>query len=706
MNHEEIVELIGTSDYRIRITIADNYFSDSSDEEDASLKYFRPKYPYSKSRSHRASYESPHLHSRIPPRFHTHPPLPHLQQNVNTRNAYEIRNVSGIMNNPSKASPGTSNSVPTPSASTMMINNSTDLVSFVVGYLGTIEMPKQIATSSKLQTVRSCIRKMRQEKRSPTLVLMNILPNSLNLLNSNNVVLATYPSSRLNFISSSSDNNSKFFGLVTSAKFHDDESHFDSYDSLKLRQAEVAISNSCHVFGIETKLIDHNAHVATAEKFKINCTKDLISNSCLEFPTTSDYICNITRSMYNLKSPEQTPEHNHAIAMKFNQIQKRNNNFHDPHELLLPNSPHPSNHSEITTSSNSDSGIGFHNDLTNISDRILLVNFPNVNDLRNKNVNMQRARKSRPVGIVNDHQLEESSIRNIRTFQSPVFQIQQPSSSRIESLNICHAKSKSADFNYENIEKLAVRAMPLRNIQNELMNNSTDELETTLHPKAVTDVWYDGEMLDEDGNEIHERGIDVSITKSSNDLQNISINMMIRSCDDILMIMDKEDARYRKEDHNENNNEEKMVASPKTDDHVFLAPEPRTKKCKNNNKRSLTLLGKSRTSQEDSKSKHESNLKHYKLSPKVFGLRPVSISFENLSYSSSKRKSLFGSKKNESKAAEDEEDFTIWGSLQELRNCESIKQQQLANFLEGTYSEPNLSYDEVSKMNCHEIFKK
>lgn len=687
-NHEEIVEIIGTSEYRIRITIADNYFSDSSDEEDASQFRFRPKYPYSKTRTNRvqtqmSSYESPH--SRIPPRFHTHPPLPHIQQNNIRSNGYDIANVSAVLKN-SQISCNSSAAT----SSAMMINNSTETVSFVVGYLGTIEMPKQIATSSKLQTVRSCIRKMRQEKRSPTLVLMNILPNSLNLLNSNNVILATYPSNRLNYISSSSDNNSKFFGLVTSAKFHEDDSHFDSYDSLKLRQAEVAISNSCHVFGIETKLIDHNAHIVTAEKFKIKCTKDLISNSCLEFPTTSDYICNIIKSMYNIKSAEQTGDHR-SMAMKFNQIQRRSNNFHDPHELLLPNSPHPSNHSEITTSSNSDSGIGFHNDLTNISDRILVVDFPNAIDIHNKHLNLHRQRKLRPLGIVNDHQLEENSIRNIRSFQP---QQSQPAS-RVDNINIYHAKSKSADYNYENIEKLAVRAMPLRSIQNEIKNEYED-----IHPKAVTDVWYDGEMLDEDGNEIHERAIDVSISKSSNDLQNI----MIRSCDDILMIMDKEDARYRKDDISDKIVEvesEVVEAKAKNDEHVFLAPPPRTQKKCHNNKRSLTLLGKSKSSHDDSKSKHESNLKHYKLSPKVFGLaRPVSISFENLSYSSSKRKSLFGSKKNESKT--EEEEFSIWGSLQELRNCESDKQQQqFTNFLEGTYSEPNLSYDEVSQVHLN-----
>jgi regulator of G-protein signaling len=290
--HEEIVESIASSEYRIHITVADNCFSDSSDDEQESNQNFRPKYPYSKSRSRDQFYHQESSFDGMPPsRFHTHPPLPHLQSrsvmnipttSSNNRNQ-DIANVSAMLKSASSSSKSTPSSA-------IIIQNGAETVSFsiIVGYLGTIEMPKQIATSTKLQTVRSCIRKLRQEKRSPTLVLMNILPNSLNLLNSNNVTLATYPSNRLNYISSSSDTNSKFFGLVTSATFQEDES----------RVQPVAISNSCHVFGVETKLIDHNAHLQTAEKFHIKCTKDLISNSCLEFPMTSDYICNIIKSQY------------------------------------------------------------------------------------------------------------------------------------------------------------------------------------------------------------------------------------------------------------------------------------------------------------------------------------------------------------------------------------------------------------------------
>lgn len=60
-----------------------------------------------------------------------------------------------------------------------------------------------------------------------------------------------------------------------------------------------------------------------------------------------------------------------------------NHSFEDQQDLMMANSPQPSNHSELTTtSSNSDSGIGFHNDCTNISDRILVVDFPGLGRLR------------------------------------------------------------------------------------------------------------------------------------------------------------------------------------------------------------------------------------------------------------------------------------------------------------------------------------
>lgn len=503
-DHEEIVALIGASESnQIRITIADNYFSDSSDE-DAAVQHFRPKYPHSKSRPNRIQLqgrssidvhfpkylESPPIPEQHP-RFAHHfassnylelPPLP-LFESHSVIHSPKARNNSDIFNVSAMISTSPLNAI---QVNKSLMNNPENL-SFrvIVGYLGTIEMPKQIATSSKLQTVRSCIRKLRQEKRSPALVLMNILPSCLNLLNSNNVILATYPSQRLNYVSSSSDNNSKFFGLVTSAVYQEEE----SFESLAMRQ--IAISNSCHVFVIDTKLTCHIAHLPKAEKFNISCTKDLISNSCLEFPTNSEYICNLIRSMYNIKSPAKAEAANRPAAIRnlnYNGHRGGEIRYDDPHEMV--NSPHPSNHSEITTtSSNSDSGIGFHNDFANISDRILVVDFPGLNQncrLRGKNPMpylQRQPQRPRPFGIVDDISLQ--AINPIRNIRSMNFSPQQPSTS--SDLSVFHAKSKSADntpmTDAEKLNpRLAIRAMPdpviIKSVQTAVVEN--------IYPQTVS----------------------------------------------------------------------------------------------------------------------------------------------------------------------------------------------------------------------------
>lgn len=706
-DHEEVVALIGASNSsHIRITIADNYFSDSSDEDAAALQHrFRPKYPHSKTRLNRIQLQErnhcpkylesppiPEQHPRFAHNFTSSnylepPPLP-LFESHNVIHSPKARNNSDIFNVSAMVSTSTS---PLNAAASLI--NSPESLSFrvIVGYLGTIEMPKQIATSSKLQTVRSCIRKLRQEKRNPALVLMNILPSCLNLLNSNSAVLATYPSQRLNFVSSSSDNNSKFFGLVTSAVYHEEE----SFESLAMNHGEnqIAISNSCHVFVIDTKLIDHSSHLLKAEKFNISCTKDLISNSCLEFPTNSEYICNLIRSMYNIKSPIKIggSAANRPSAMRnlnFEGHRRSENRFEDPHEMA--NSPHPSNHSEITTtSSNSDSGIGFHNDYANISDRILVVDFPGLNrrvGLRGQNpLPWQQQQRPRPFGIVNDVSLQAiNPIRNIRSmnFASP-----QPSTS--SDLQIFHSKSKSADYSpITDVEKLnprlAIRAMPDPVVKKCAQNILEKENEENVYPQTVNDVWYNGNTLDEAGNVVQERAVDVPDSFDTFDEQQRM--MMVRSCDDIIMVMNKEEARYRRPE-NQNKNDKK-------EDHIFLAPASKPPR-RSVNKKALTISGKMKSSFEESKIKTESNLLHYKLSPKVFGVpRPVSMSFENLS-SSTKRRSLFGSRKK-NKEREDEM-FSIWGSLQELRQLDVLKPQHEA-LLEGTYSEPSLNQnlDEVS----------
>ncbi|CAG9838458.1 unnamed protein product [Diabrotica balteata] len=204
----------------------------------------------------------------------------------------------------------------------------------LVGYLGTIEMPKQLLPNSRLQTVCSCIRKLRQEKRAPTAILMTILPTCLTLKNSANQILAIYPTSRVVYVGSTADKESRYFGLVTTAvsetRFHDNNDNaWNSVDKKSLNES-IEISNSCHVFVIDPKIIDHTAHQSRAENFKITCTRNTVNGYCMEFPGSALYVVSLIQNMYKLQNGDKAGE-----------------NFGP----LVANSPQPS------ASSNSDSGI-------------------------------------------------------------------------------------------------------------------------------------------------------------------------------------------------------------------------------------------------------------------------------------------------------------------------------------------------------------
>ncbi|CAH1121311.1 unnamed protein product [Ceutorhynchus assimilis] len=269
MAHDAVVGLIGNCVGPIQMTIAENYYSDSSDEE---------------------------VNCRIGRK-------PKLRQ---------PRRLKGVK----------SSSIGANSGSLKENNGAPIEYKALIGYLGTIEMPKPLLPNSRHQTLCNWIRKLRQEKRVPTLVLMTILPTCLTLKNSSNHIIAIYPTNRIVYVSTS-DKDTKYFGLVTSANNKDTN-----------------ISNSCHIFAINAQLIEHNEHFNEAKTFKILCTRDPIGNFCFEFPQNGLYIVNLIQTMFNLQKIEA-------------------------------NSPQPS------ASSNSDSGIGYRDDCgLNISDRILVVEFP------------------------------------------------------------------------------------------------------------------------------------------------------------------------------------------------------------------------------------------------------------------------------------------------------------------------------------------
>lgn len=327
----------------------------------------------------------------------------------------------------------------------------------IVGYLGTIEMPGKL-TGARLQIVRQCIKKMRQEKRQPVAVLMTILPHCMTLRNANNQVLATYAASRMSYVSNGSQSETERsqtnFGLITTAYYNANGVMVSPGRApAAALHAEMVVSNSCHVFMVNQKIVDHRVHFAKLSLFKIRCTRDPISNLCLEFPKDTDYVVNLIRSMYTLNVNEErllrVARSRAAAAI----MDDRNE------AAALSNSPQPSNHSELTTtSSNSDSGIGFHNDCTNICDRILVVDFPGLRGRANHyegwpNIGaaLQHVPNTRPTGIATERDLcpIEGNSQDVNVESGP-----EQFSAKVPAVEL----TLQQDSRSEN--KLTVRAMP------------------------------------------------------------------------------------------------------------------------------------------------------------------------------------------------------------------------------------------------------
>ncbi|XP_021704482.1 regulator of G-protein signaling loco isoform X2 [Aedes aegypti] len=788
--HEAVVQLIGNTCGAIKMAIAENYYSDSSDEDilfQGSQQRSRPKYPHHKTKFHRTTTVG--KQSNVPQAdlvgtcesatamvVNDSPTAYNVIHSPNASNSCDISNVSAMVrsvqltqDDEQRAGPSQVREGPEGSLEYKAI----------VGYLGTIEMPKQIATSSKLQTVRSCIRKMRQEKRNPTTVLMTILPSCLNLINTSNAIIAKYSSVRLNYVSSSSENDNRYFGLVTSA-IYADGLMCENSDILNQRK-DVVISNSCHVFVIDSKLVEHPVHLEKADLFKIICTKDPISNLCLEFPSNSEYVVNLIRSMYNLKAPikpDGVPYGKPPVARSLN-LDQAPRGYHrgindprlnpraidDPHDLLVSNSPQPSNHSEITTtSSNSDSGIGFHNDCRNISDRILVVDFPGIpnhQQIANVRAHFRKsvpfgALPNRPTGIIHELPAKLDPIRNVRSTLGPDQYAPQ----------IFHGKSKSADYSYPStsgIDRLTVRARPDTKAFEADRSPSKDNALNSFHdpcpPKydsiypqlpPLDDGWTSGKTVDDMGNVVQERAIDVpkleevflDLQRYNNDNVKNSV-LAARSCDDMILSLEKEIFDTKAPlSIDDLTLLAKKPSTPPEPEHVFLQPAKPIKRSKKacSHKNGTGNKPADDTSVGSSSNRSSSQLMSYKLSPKVFGLsRPLSMSFENVSSVSSVGD---GSKQSKEGSKDDQDGqrrsrpskrlsggfSAIWGSLQELRS--SSKQQddsggggdvsdtvvnsaevsdktnrkqerRLSGYkiLEGTYSEPDLRYDENKQIN-------
>lgn len=485
--HETVVQLIGNSFGSIRMQIAENYYSDSSDEENAALMLqqqttvsglnnvltnqlgfgvggarAKPRYLHHKAKMHRLRNSPQKKRTVTLQQQQQLVRAEQLSKCVSALKPIELQKLRPLIEDlplPSNSSVYVMPSASAPNDTTVgaaaASNSAAELANVnamarapaaaleyraIVGYLGTIEMPKQISHSSKLQTVRSCIRKLRQEKRQPNMVLMTILPDCLRLQAANGNTLASYASERLNYVSSSSESENRFFGLVTSAvhtsQMDEDDDDDDNGQGVVgvgavPGNAHVSISNSCHVFVVDTKLCEHQAHVPRAAEFRIHCTRDPISSLCLEFPNNSEYVVNLIRSMYTMRIMPPVVRH-HGAEDIVNGYGGGGAGAGGP--AAAAHSPQPSNHSEIsTTTSNSDSGIGFHNDCNNISDRILVVDFPGAPELR------MRPMGARPMGIFNNFDnvtnKRPPTVRAVAEVNSPPQSVDMASTSNSHSAN-------------------------------------------------------------------------------------------------------------------------------------------------------------------------------------------------------------------------------------------------------------------------------
>uniref|UniRef100_A0A1B0GQH7 Uncharacterized protein n=1 Tax=Phlebotomus papatasi TaxID=29031 RepID=A0A1B0GQH7_PHLPP len=709
--HEAVVQLIGNSSGSIRMTIAENYFSDSSDEDQinthSNVQRGRPKY-HNKIKANRAlmrrTMEERNSPSTILSDFALHnlalrqirenetlmPPSPTAHDIIlspTASNSSDVRNVSAMVRSSNKSREDLRVKPMAPKMSRLREYR------VIVGYLGTVEVPRQIAVSgSKLQTVRGCIRKMRHEKRGVTTVLMTILPNCMTLKNCGDILLATFPAGTINYVSSGSQSDNRFFGVVTSGLYS---------DGLMCDPTEVILrhttSHSCHVFAIDTRITDHSWHFEKVNQFKITCSRDPLTNTCQEVPSTSEYVVNLIRSMYTLKSSgsrqeaglhfRSKPPLGRGLHMARSIEHRLNPRALDDHDFMA-NSPQPSNHSEITTtSSNSDSGIGFHNDCPNISDRVLVVDFPGI-----QNHKLIPSFRPNPIGS------SDTSLRScgLSSAQQEIESLGH-NSSIVESiegkLKPHHSKSKSADntprpsTSRDTDPRLTVRAMPDPKILNDLTRDDSTAYETVF-PVMPLKYWLAGKSVDDDGNIVQERAVDVPKTYEQSPNRPFSCDIeeseekqrnflqTARSCDDMILTFEKEFDRRVNLMKNRQSIQLSMddvsvldstakvsKQSDTKDDHVFLPPKP---------------VKKSRKSHDARKSSNMNKIMSYKLSPKVFGLsRPMSASLENIARS-------FGKKNPD----DIKESSTIYGSLKDLKDDECAARQNLLD--SNAYSEPDL----------------
>lgn len=174
--HDDVVRRIGSSSGLLKLQIAENYYSDSSDEEAATP-----------GRTH-----------------HTRPRHRHVPR-------LAARDAHGLF--PPSTSQGDSNKALLELILEQKGLRTSLVLRTVVGYLGTIELPREVA-GSRLQAIRSCVRRLRLEQKVHTLVQLSVLRDGVLLADLRGAALARFPAERIAFSAAYAD-DSRFLGLVT-----------------------------------------------------------------------------------------------------------------------------------------------------------------------------------------------------------------------------------------------------------------------------------------------------------------------------------------------------------------------------------------------------------------------------------------------------------------------------------------------------------
>ncbi|KAJ8680308.1 hypothetical protein QAD02_016095, partial [Eretmocerus hayati] len=341
--HDDVVRLIGKCNGVLRLHIADSYYSDSSDEEDVAT--IAPKLrarPKHRSRSSNASGSS-----SISTSSHPQCRVAKVVRDLQSGAMFDRSCSQASSKAPRRWSRSSPLPPPPPPASRK--RDSEKIVHrAVLGYLGTIDIPSHLKSVPMMPLVRKCIKRIKSEKRDPTTVMLTIHVANIKLCNTENFVIAEFPSQRIVYCNFCSSEDEVHFGILTKSDAANGNRACENYEN-------GTPSNSCHVFKIYDTLTDHESHANTCAAFGFSCTKaSELNNACQEFPSSCEGLVGAIQTLYI----SDTSENNASLFDN-----RRNHRDTQP-------SPQPSNMSISTIhSSTSDSGIGFRDDCGCFTDR-------------------------------------------------------------------------------------------------------------------------------------------------------------------------------------------------------------------------------------------------------------------------------------------------------------------------------------------------